>query len=92
MKPYKAFDLTLKTYKIRAVEISRKSGKAESFISNFRNGGKDVEAETLVELVKAMPDYAQSAFWGFCMSDADDIDPQPPGLSTKPKRKSTRAK
>lgn len=86
MKPNQAFDLTLKIHKLKAADIARKSGKAASFISTFRNGNADVKAETLVELVKAMPDYARSTFWGLCMSTDSDVT-HLKELTTKCKKK-----
>lgn len=69
MYPHEAFDLTLKTFKIKAVDVAHKSGKTESYISQFRHGTKDIAASALVEIIRALPMPAQLYFWGLCMSD-----------------------
>lgn len=76
MYPHEAFDLTLKTFKIKAVDVAHKSGKAESYISQFRHGTKDIAASALVEIIRALPMPAQLYFWGLCMS-SDGITSKP---------------
>lgn len=68
MNPHEAFDLTLKTFKIKAVDVANKSGRSESYISQFRHGSKDIAASAMVEIVRALPLPAQMYFWGLCMS------------------------
>lgn len=75
MNPHEAFDLTLKTFKIKAVDIANKSGKAESYISQFRHGTKDIGATALVEIIRTLPMPAQMYFWGLCMS-SDQYKPE----------------
>ena len=71
MDPHEAFDLTLRQFKIKAVDIALRTGKKESYISQFRHGTKDIAASTLVEIIRTLPMPAQMYFWGLCMSCED---------------------
>ncbi|MDF5717968.1 MAG: hypothetical protein PUP93_29915 [Rhizonema sp. NSF051] len=57
-----AFNQTLEKFKISAKSLSLSSGVQERQISHFRNG-KDWMAETLFDLVAALPDEAQMYYF-----------------------------
>lgn len=79
MEPWDAFDLTLKIFDIKAVDISKITGIAETTISDFRNKdvnlnkGREVKAGKFVQLIRAMPTSAQFIFWGLCQSPTDVV-------------------
>ena len=74
MNPHEAFDLTLKTFNIKAADVARLSGKAESSISSYRHGQRDMGSTALVEMLRVLPMPAQLYFWGLCMSSPTPKD------------------
>lgn len=62
LKAADAFDLTLKTFKLKASEIASKSGLKPSVISVFRNHHINVGCQTFMKMLKAIPHPAQVYF------------------------------
>ncbi len=57
-----ALNTVIKVHKIKAVDISKKSGVDVYEISKFRNGHKDMTASVFFRLVDALPPVARSHF------------------------------
>lgn len=70
MSPQEAFDMTLKVFNIKAADIAKATGIAESSISSYRHKQRDMGSTALVEMIRALPLTAQLHFWGLCMSDS----------------------
>lgn len=62
LTPQEAFNLTLKTFDIKASELSKISGHSMSYISQYRNGSKDIYSTALVEMIRLLPAGAQYFF------------------------------
>ena len=72
MKAFEAYDYVLNAYQIRAKEIAEATGKSESDISKFRNGHRNISADMLQLLVRALPVEARAHFnMLFSFQDAD---------------------
>jgi transcriptional regulator with XRE-family HTH domain len=67
MKFSKALDLTLKEFKIPAKDLANKSGVAESSISRYRRGERDIQADSLERLIASLPPEAQQYFYFNCV-------------------------
>lgn len=72
MKFADALDATLKHFCISAKEMATKSGVAESSISRYRRGERDIQAESLERLIAALPPDARHYFYFNCL--VRDID------------------
>lgn len=72
MKFATAFDATLKHFKISARELALQSGVAESSISRYRRGERDIQADSLERLLEALPQEARHYFYFNCL--VRDID------------------
>jgi hypothetical protein len=59
----RAFKLTIQKFNIRAVDISRSSGVAESDVSRFLNGKTDSGYKKVDKLINALPPVAKDYFW-----------------------------
>ena len=57
-----AFDQTLKTFEIRAKDISEKSGVSEKQISMFRNNRQRINSDALQSLLEVLPVKARLYF------------------------------
>jgi transcriptional regulator with XRE-family HTH domain len=57
-----AFNKTLKTFEIRAKDISEKSGVSEKQISMFRNGRQRLNSDALQSLLEVLPLEARLYF------------------------------
>ena len=73
----KAFDRTLKAYRIKASEMSASSGVPETDISKFRNGHQEIRVPKLEMLLNALPPNAKDYFWLLFKSEDSDIVPSP---------------
>jgi predicted transcriptional regulator len=67
-----AFNLTLDVMKIKASEIARSSGVAESDISKFRNGHTDCGYQKVQRMIEVLSPAAQDYFW-FALRSGDKI-------------------
>jgi transcriptional regulator with XRE-family HTH domain len=73
MKFADALDITLKHFKISAKELAAKSGVAESSISRYRRGERDIQADSLERLIAALPSEARNYLYFNCLiRDIDD--------------------
>lgn len=59
MKFSDAFDDTIRHFQITAKELSARSGVAESSISRFRRGEREIQSDSLERLIAALPQDAQ---------------------------------
>ena len=62
MKAFEAYDYVLNAYQIRAKDIAQATGKSETDISKFRNGHRNISADMLQLLVRALPVEARAHF------------------------------
>lgn len=68
-----ALNSTLEQFNIKNRELARLSGVDESSISRYRNGTRDLQAETLQKLISALPKEARDFFYFRCLlSDLDE--------------------
>ncbi len=67
-----AFNQTLKKFGIQAKVLAQKSGVQERQISQFRNG-KDLMAETLFNLIAALPSEARIYYFS-CINGESMLD------------------
>ncbi len=74
MKAFEAYDYVLNKYQIRAKDIAKATGKSETDISKFRNGHRNISAEMLQLLVRALPVEARAHF--FILFFFQDADPE----------------
>lgn len=65
----KAFDQTLKEFRINASLLSKESGVATQIISDFRRGKKAIHTDNLEKLLRFLPAEAQARFFSLCVSD-----------------------
>jgi len=72
MKFADALNATLKHFEITAKELSAKSGVAESSISRYRRGERDMQAESLERMLEVLPPAARYYFYCDCL--IKDID------------------
>jgi transcriptional regulator with XRE-family HTH domain len=73
MKFCEALDLTLREFNISGKELSQQSGVAESSISRYRRGERDIQAESLERMIQALPASAQHYLYFHCLvRDLDD--------------------
>lgn len=75
----RAFKLTIEKFNIRAVDIARSSGVAESDVSRFLNGKTDSGYKKVDKLISALPPTAKDYFWlvyksGDAVFEQDCID------------------
>lgn len=59
----KAFRLTIEKFNIRAVDIAKASGVAESDVSRFLSGKTDSGYRKVDKLIMALPPTAKDYFW-----------------------------
>lgn len=59
----RAFKLTIDKFNIRAVDIARSSGVAESDVSRFISGKTDSGYRKVDKLISALPPTAKDYFW-----------------------------
>jgi len=62
-----ALDATLKHFCLNARNLSVESGVAESSISRYRRGERDIHTESLERLVSALPLEARNYFYFNCL-------------------------
>lgn len=62
MKASEAYDYVLNQYQIKAKDIAEATGKSEADISKFRNGKRNISADLLQLLIKALPLEARAHF------------------------------
>lgn len=62
MKAYEAYNYVLNEYNIKAKDIAKATGKAETDISKFRNGHRNISVDILQELVNPLPMEARAHF------------------------------
>lgn len=68
-----ALNSTIEEFNIKNRELSRLSGVDESSISRYRNGTRDLQAETLQKIISALPKQAREYFYFRCLlSDIDE--------------------
>jgi len=72
MEIHKAFDLTVRKFKLKATELADASGVAATDISKFRNGKQKLLSDKLQRLVMAMPQTARNYFWLVLTSSESD--------------------
>lgn len=78
MKFSDSFDDTLKRFKITAKDLASKSGVAESSISRFRRGEREIQSDSLERLISALPQDAKQYL--FCQLFVGEMDKQ--GIAT----------
>lgn len=78
MKFSDSFDDTLKQFKITAKDLAGKSGVAESSISRFRRGEREIQSDSLERLIGALPQDAKQYL--FCKLFVGEMDKQ--GIAT----------
>jgi hypothetical protein len=61
--PQDALDLTLKLFKINASKLSEAAGLHKSVISRYRNKRQGLEADTFVEILRALPKDARDFYY-----------------------------
>lgn len=66
----KALNTVIKIHKIKAVDISKKSGVDVYEISKFRNGHKDMTASIFFKIIDALPPVARTHF--MALREIDD--------------------
>lgn len=64
----KAFDQTLKEFRINARLLSKESGVATQIISDFRRGKKAIHTDNLEKLLRFLPAEAQAHFFSLCVA------------------------
>jgi hypothetical protein len=74
MDIHEAFDLTVKKFKLKAVDIAALSGVAATDISKFRNGHQKIQSDKLQKILMAMPETARQYFWVVLNSGEQDRD------------------
>lgn len=73
-----SLDATLKQFKITAKALSESSGVAEASISRYRRKERDINADSLERMIKALPQDAKQFL--FCQIFVGEMDKQ--GLAT----------
>lgn len=61
--PQDALDLTLKLFKINASKLSEAAGLHKSVVSRYRNKKQGLEADTFVEILRALPKDARDFYY-----------------------------
>jgi transcriptional regulator with XRE-family HTH domain len=67
-----SFDETLKQFKLTAKDLAGKSGVAESSISRFRRGEREIQSDSLERLISALPQDAKQYL--FCKLLIGELD------------------
>jgi transcriptional regulator with XRE-family HTH domain len=69
MEASEAFNLTLSTFDIKPSDLAKGTGIAESTISSFRHGNRDLRISSLQKLAAAFPIPAKMYFYSLLSSD-----------------------
>ena len=70
--PQEALDLTLKLFKINASRLSEAAGLHKAVISRYRHKKQGLEADTFIEILRALPKDARDFYYGLITDDQDD--------------------
>ena len=76
MEMNEAFDLTLKNFGIKAVEIADLSGVDQADVSRFRNGKTDVGYKKVQKLLLALTPIQLDYFWLLFRCDDPQLLPR----------------
>jgi hypothetical protein len=71
MDAREALDLTFKQYKIKATDISEKTGIGTNELSRYRRGHNEILANRAFDIIRALPAPAQLYFWNLCTNDQE---------------------
>jgi plasmid maintenance system antidote protein VapI len=74
MEITKAFQLTIKKFGIKAVELSKASGVDQADVSRFVNDRTNCGHRTVDKLIRALPDTAKDYFWLLYKTESDVFD------------------
>jgi transcriptional regulator with XRE-family HTH domain len=74
MNSGKALDFVINHFDLQAKELADLSGVAAETISRYRNNARDIKADNLINILKAMPSDARHMFISLV---ADEIQSVP---------------
>lgn len=63
MDAAEAFNLTVKAFDLKPVELAKVSGIALSTISDFRHGNRDLRVSSMQKLASGFPPHARMYFY-----------------------------
>lgn len=69
MEASEAFNLTVSTFDIRPSDLAKATGIAESTISSFRHGNRDLRISSMQKLAAAFPISAKMYFYSLLSSE-----------------------
>lgn len=72
--PQDALDITLRLFKLNASKVSEAAGLHKSVISRYRNKRQGLEADTFIEILRALPKDARDFYYSLITEQQENED------------------